>query len=64
MFKKLFFTIICLTATLLVMAQESESMEPTHEPFFTDTMKMYWLGAVVALSLFFTIRTFRNKPDA
>lgn len=44
--------------------EEKVKEEKEEDPYFSEEMKKYWLGAIFFISIFFAVRTFRNKDSA
>lgn len=58
--KKIFASLIMIFFTFGVIAQETTGSRAA----WSDEVKIYCLVAMAILTIFFTIRTFRNKPEA
>lgn len=64
MVRKMIFSLIGILVLASAHAQEVAEEATKEDPYFSETIKMYLVVAIFALSIFFTVRTFRNKPDA
>jgi hypothetical protein len=49
---------------MMAKAQETVAEAPESGDYFSDQIKFYMVAFIFALSIFFTVRTFRNKPEA
>ena len=64
--KKLFSLILFFLITLVVFAQEGAQAVETGraDSGWSLEVKIYLMVAMSALTIFFAVRTFRNKPEA
>ncbi|MEQ8580536.1 MAG: hypothetical protein RIC30_21315 [Marinoscillum sp.] len=64
MVRKILLSVYLFGMFMMAQAQEAAAEAPESGDYFSEQIKFYMVAFIFALSIFFTVRTFRNKPEA